>query len=91
MGWTFKKYGYLYDGDRLLAITWEPSKDLNHSARMEKKIEEMGLGDVYGAALLEIAREGANEITDDEGAVAYVVAHASAYERVQAAWKVLND
>lgn len=72
---------------------FEPSNNLNHSACMEKKIEEMGLEtwENYLFALNDIVLPRTTSLNSASLDLIAVGVKATPYERIQAVWKVMND
>lgn len=67
---------------------FRPDKNLNHTDLMECRLKEMGLHKEWGNALWEII---VPKETADILEVWWLVAHASAYDRVRAAWAVMKS
>jgi len=91
--WAAEKImGWDWPTQRWAILAFDPCNNLNDTAMMEKKIEEMGKWPEYVAVLLD------SQPDDDESRVGDWRARGlsfglrvSPYERVQAAWKVINQ
>ena len=97
MGWV-KAEGFRVDDNDFEVFSVEdfadaeapfrPDDDLNHSAMMEKKIEEMGKEHEYTAALALLLAVQSIPMSDQP--MWWRLIRATPYERVQAAWKMMN-